>query len=90
MDAHDVIRRYSQKRDAGMDVDTAISQLRRGGVTITEAIKVIRRVYGVDLGEAKQLVAGHDSWKDISQPWDEIHEELIRAMAEMTEPVEEE
>ncbi|HEX5443440.1 MAG TPA: hypothetical protein VFW87_06415 [Pirellulales bacterium] len=56
-----------------------IGHMKTRGFSILEAIKATRSLFGVSLGEAKQLVANHAAWTDIASSAAPMHEEVIRA-----------
>jgi cyclic pyranopterin phosphate synthase len=46
------------------------------GVTIIDAIKAVRSLYRIDLGEAKRLVTSHPDWASETAAGDELHQVL--------------
>ena len=46
----------------GLSQRDAISTMKGQGVSTIEAIKVVRELYSIDLGAAKQLVTSHDAY----------------------------
>jgi len=58
----------------GASREDIIARLHEDGLWIIEAIKAVRRLYGVGLGEAKQLVSTHPSWITIARQAEPLHE----------------
>ena len=59
-----------------------IHEMKLRGLTILEAIKVSRELFGISLGEAKTLVASHPDWRQTAAAADPLHDEIIRAFNE--------
>ena len=53
------------KLQAGVTLDDAIAYLHGQGVSILDAIKVVRNAGGMPLGDAKQVVSRHAAWRRI-------------------------
>lgn len=51
--------------EAGAALDQVASSLRARGLTILEAIKVLRSAAGIGLEEAKAAIAENPSWRDV-------------------------
>ena len=58
------------------DILTAMS---RRGLSILEAIKAARSVFGIGLGSAKLLVSSHPSWSQTAEAAGPLHDALIQA-----------
>lgn len=62
----------------GLPVEEAARILKEEGVTIAEAIKLIRELYELSLGEAKSCVTRNPAWEGTASAADALHEELLR------------
>ena len=56
--------------------------LRQEGITIVESMKVLKEIYKLSLGEAKELVTAHPVWAAEVRSADSLHEELEKALQE--------
>ena len=61
----------------GATVEAALSQLRVEGATPVEAIKAIREVQGISLGEAKQIFSQSPAWSKEVLAGNALHDEVI-------------
>lgn len=61
---------------AGSSLEAGLVQVRNLGATPVEAIKAIREVKGVSLGEAKQIFSLSPAWSRESEAADALHEQL--------------
>jgi ribosomal protein L7/L12 len=57
--------------------------LKEKGLTISEAIKLVRRAEAVSLGEAKALIGGSTAWGEVAAAAKPIHEEGMDVLAKL-------
>ena len=69
-------RRVSQ----GASREDLILYLRHEGSTIVESMKVLKQIYNLSLGEAKEHVTAHPAWAKEVRSADILHEELQDAL----------
>jgi ribosomal protein L7/L12 len=67
-----------QKVVQGISANEIISCLHQQGISIIDAMKVIREVYEISLGESKRLVTSNSAWGSIVKAAKPLHEELER------------
>lgn len=65
-------------------VEQMIVALHDDGFTITDSMKAVRALYGISLGESKQLVTGHPIWYQVVKANEPFHEELVQVMTDAT------
>lgn len=65
--------------------DELLAAIARKQLPIIEAIKTVRQVLGVSLGEAKAIVSDHPAYRPTAEAARPFHDDLIRA-AEDPEP----
>jgi len=63
--------------DNGSSLEEALLYLRKNDKTPIETIKAIKEVKNIGLGEAKELFASSNAWKDVAKETDKMHQELI-------------
>jgi hypothetical protein len=63
-----------QKLQAGVSLDDVIEYLHVQGVSILDAIKLVRNAGGVPLGDAKQVVSCHAAWQSIVKANEALHD----------------
>jgi len=73
----DAVNLLKQSLSRGESLEASLSELRSHGVTPIEAIKAIREVQEVDLGEAKRIFSGSPAWRVENEAADRMHEELL-------------
>ncbi len=59
-----------------MSLSDVILCLNREGLSITESIKIVRELYRLPLGEAKQIVSSRPVWETTVRNHEPFHEEL--------------
>ena len=72
-----------QKLQAGVPLDDVIAYLHAQGVSILDAIKVVRKAGGMSLGDAKQVVSCHAAWRSIVKANAALHDESEAAVQDM-------
>lgn len=60
--------------------DDVIASLHADGLSIIESIKAVRTLYGVGLGDAKQIVIAHLVWAEVVRNTQPFHEKIIKVM----------
>lgn len=73
---------YRQRVREGEPVEQIIASLHADGFTILDAMKAIRALYGLSLGEAKRLVTSHPIWYQVVKANESLHEELVQVMTD--------
>jgi hypothetical protein len=63
---------------AGLSRGELIGEMKHRGLSILEAIKTTRELFGISLGEAKLLVASHPDWQEAAAAAEPMHEEIIQ------------
>lgn len=69
--------RYKELSAAGAAQTAVVAAMRAEGLSILDAIKMARSVFGVSLGVAKQIVTEHPAWREEAAKSDAFHEELL-------------
>lgn len=64
-------------------IDAALRRLHADGSTIIEAIKHIRNAFGLTLGDAKEVVSSHPSYRAWAQANEPLHDAVIKALVAM-------
>ena len=72
-----------QKLLAGVSLDDVIAYLHIQGISILDAIKVVRNASGMSLGDAKQVVSCHAAWRSIAKANEVLHDESEAAVQDM-------
>jgi ribosomal protein L7/L12 len=75
--------------EAGESVESVIRFLRQEGLWLPKSIKAVRRIAGVSLAEAKELVHFSETWADQRASSDALHKELREALGEVLDASEE-
>ena len=65
----------------GATREEILGRLHARGSTIIDAIKAIRAVFSISLGEAKRLVTEHPAWRAEVEANQPLHDEAERAAA---------
>ncbi|QAT81657.1 hypothetical protein EJ065_0042 [Corallococcus coralloides] len=60
----------------GLSKEDAVVALHDAGLTIIECIKGLMQLYGLSLGDAKFIAAGHPVWRDIVKAAEPLHDDL--------------
>jgi hypothetical protein len=71
-----------KKLRTGGTLDDVIEYLHVQGVSILDAIKVVRNASGMSLGDAKQAVSCHAAWQTIAKANEALHDESEAASRE--------
>lgn len=68
----------------GKTLDEALAALRAKGLSIIESIIAVKNFRRCDLIEAKEIVHFSSAWADAREQHDKFHEDLERAVNEIT------
>ena len=69
-----------RRRKNGVPPADLIQFLYDSDASIIDSIIIMRGIYGISLGDAKQLVAAQPCWSEVVEGADKMHEELIRML----------
>lgn len=73
---------FSDALKSGRTRAELIHEMKLRGLTIIEAIKASRELFGVSLGEAKLLVSTHPDWQQVAAAAAPLHHEIVQAFAD--------
>ncbi|HET8669751.1 MAG TPA: hypothetical protein VFM05_03720 [Candidatus Saccharimonadales bacterium] len=79
-DLESMMKECQKRASRGASSEDLILYLRREGITIVESMKVLKEIYKLSLGEAKELVTAHPAWADEVRSANILHEELENAL----------
>jgi hypothetical protein len=65
-----------ERAQAGLSLDESIVFLHEAGLPIVHSIRAIHEVFGLPLGEAKRVTAGHPVWAPIAEAARPLHDDL--------------
>lgn len=65
--------------EQGRSQSNVITSMSQRGFTILDAIKATRELFGVSLGEAKDIVASHVAYRGIADASSPLQDEIIRS-----------
>jgi ribosomal protein L7/L12 len=63
-----------------MNIDRYLTELRKSGTSLIDAIKVIRERQQVSLGEAKRIVLNSPAWADAKEAQARLFDEIVTAL----------
>lgn len=66
--------------------DEIIGAMNRRGLTISEAIRAARGLFGISLGEAKDLASNHPAYRGVVKAARPLHDDLLQAFEGIAEP----
>ena len=72
-----------QKLQAGVALDDVIAYLHVQGISILDAIKVVRHASSMSLGDAKQVVSCHAVWQSVVKANEALHDASEAAVQDM-------
>lgn len=78
----DVLEGLRSAARSGASREDVIADMRRNDLPIMDAIKAMRELYSISLGEAKQLVTQHPGYSATAAAAAPIHDELMQSFAE--------
>jgi hypothetical protein len=81
----DFTKDFRRKLADGKTTDDALAELRASGASIMECIRAVRQFRRCDLAEAKKIVHFSSAWADMREQHDRFHDELERAVQEISD-----
>lgn len=81
-DLENMIEECQKRVSHGASRGDLVLYLHHEGITIVESMKVLKEIYQLSLGEAKELVTAHPAWANEVRGADILHEELEKALQE--------
>jgi len=69
-----------EKIERGADSCEILYWLKQLDVSIIDAIKIVRKVFAIPLGEAKEVVSSHSAWSSTAEGAETLHEIFIEAI----------
>ncbi|HEY1066724.1 MAG TPA: hypothetical protein VGE52_11465 [Pirellulales bacterium] len=67
---------------SGVSRSEVVALMKRRGFLLVDAIRTLRELFGVSLGDAKEIVAAHPAYRQAAKEVDPLHEEIIRFLNE--------
>ncbi|MCF8723756.1 ribosomal protein L7/L12 [Nitrospina gracilis] len=80
MEQKEILNKCREDIKNGKNQDDIIRFLRQADLPPIEAIKVFKKLYGVSVGESKEKVMGHPSWRELAKDGDKLHDEIIKTL----------
>ena len=80
-----ILKEIQNDANQGISPSQSISKLHKQGQTITSSIRIIKWAYGINLAEAKNLVAGHPVWQTLTQAVQPYHDKIIKNLGKLME-----
>ena len=68
--------------ERGFTTEEILARLRASGATPIDSLKVLRRLFGIDLARAKEIIDSSDTWADMREATEEIRRTAIKAILE--------
>lgn len=81
-DLENMIEECQKRVSHGASREDLILYLHHEGITIVDSMKVLKEIYKISLGEAKEIVTAHPAWTDEVRSADILHEQLEKALQE--------
>lgn len=79
-DLETTIEECRKRVNQGASSEDIVLYLHDRGITITESMKVLKEIYNLPLGKAKELVTAHPIWANQVRNADILHEELEKSL----------
>jgi hypothetical protein len=76
MDYATIVAALRERARAGLSLDESIVFLHDEGLPIVHSIRAIHEVFGLPLGEAKHVAAGHPVWASVANAAKRLHDDL--------------
>ena len=73
---------YRRRQAEGMSQDAIVADARNQGFSVIDTIKIVRRLYGIGLREAKEVVAAHPAWLPEAQHMAELADAVTKVFLE--------
>jgi hypothetical protein len=77
----EIIEKYRRRIHSDGSIEEVIDGLHSEGLSITDAMKAVRILYGINLGEAKRLVTAHPIWSSVVRANEPLHDALEKYAA---------
>lgn len=74
----DFLRKCIKAKEMGKTSDEVVRLLHDSGLSITESMKVVMKVYEMSLGQAKEVVGSNPVWHDVVEASKPLHETLAK------------
>lgn len=74
---NDIMDEIRADASAGISVSESVIKLHEKGMSVVASVRIIRKAYGLGMGEAKELVANHRVWKSLTESLKPFHDELV-------------
>jgi ribosomal protein L7/L12 len=81
---HDMNESLRAALNHGRKRDEIIADMKERGFTIIEAIKSTRELFGLSLGQAKELVCQHPAWAETARESADFQNALLEAFEEIS------
>ncbi|AWI08946.1 hypothetical protein [Ereboglobus luteus] len=72
--------KYKKLAEEGINQYQLIGALKNEGYSILEAMKVLRRIYSISLGDAKEAITKHPDWKSTVLESQGLHDDFEQAI----------
>ncbi len=74
---HEITVEIQSDAADGVSVSDSVTKLHERGISVVGSVRIIRKAYGLPLGDAKETVAEHHVWKSVTESVKLFHDELI-------------
>ncbi len=74
---HEITVEIQSDAADGVSVSDSVTKLHERGISVVGSVRIIRKAYGLPLGDAKEIVAEHHVWKSVTESVKPFHDELI-------------
>jgi ribosomal protein L7/L12 len=82
MDEKKIIKQCIKHYRNHKENEFILQYLKKNGLNIIQSIKIIRDVYKISLGEAKNVVSNSQCWSIEAKVADEFHAELLSMLCD--------
>lgn len=76
MNYNEAVASVRKEAQRGLSAEGAVVLLKDAGLTITQSMKALIEIFGMSLGEAKGVTAGHPVWADVMEAAQPLHDDL--------------
>ena len=73
------LREGQRLKSQGLPMEDILRFFRASGASITDSMRLLKRLDGIDLGEAKGIVHFSEAWEDFRVGSEELHERAEKA-----------
>ncbi|MDM8526452.1 hypothetical protein QUF80_24000 [Desulfococcaceae bacterium HSG8] len=74
---HEISDEIQSDASDGVSDSDSVMKLHERGMSVVGSVRIIRKAYGLSLGDAKETVADHRVWKSLTESVKPFHDELI-------------